>query len=398
MAFQGQSQSKADTDTEAGIGPMSFGAADLRLAGRHWALVLAVVGLFVLLTPTLWTRVERFDAGPDYRLPYALSRDYWLYSRRSAAIDPRTNVVVLGDSVVWGEYVRADGTWSHGLNREAGSPGRFVNGGVNGLFPMALEGLASRCLTVTPGQKVLLQCNLLWMTSPQVDLSADKEEHFNHPRLVPQFSPRLPAYRADTAERLDSWIQVHTPFLMWVDHLKIAYFDQKSLPAWTLADDGSEPPRYPNLARNPFSRITLTVPPEPDQDPQRGPDSPRHRPWSDGKTAGTTRFEWVPLDRSLQWAAFQRLVLSLKARGADVFVVVGPFNEHLLAEDNRPAHRTLRDGVDAWLTRMAVPHWVPEPLPSGLYADASHPLTAGYELLARRAYANESFRRWADGN
>ena len=50
-------------------------------------------------------------------------------------------VFVLGDSVVWGEYVLPDGTWSHFLDREAGVTNRFVNVGVNGLFPLALEGL-----------------------------------------------------------------------------------------------------------------------------------------------------------------------------------------------------------------------------------------------------------------
>jgi len=41
---------------------------------------------------------------------------------------------------------------------------------------------------------------------------------------------------------------------------------------------------------------------------------------------------------------------------------------------------------------------VPDILPSELYADASHPLTAGYELLAKRIYADESFRKWLAGS
>ena len=93
------------------------------------------------LTPRLWKTVERFDTGPDYRIPYDLSKDYWLYQRRLAdKIDPRS-IVMLGDSVVWGEYVLPDGTWSHFLNEQTGQTDKFVNGGVNGLFPLALEGL-----------------------------------------------------------------------------------------------------------------------------------------------------------------------------------------------------------------------------------------------------------------
>jgi len=37
-------------------------------------------------------------------------------------------------------------------------------------------------------------------------------------------------------------------------------------------------------------------------------------------------------------------------------------------------------------------------LPSALYADASHPLTTGYELLARSVYQADSFRTWIEKN
>jgi hypothetical protein len=33
-------------------------------------------------------------------------------------------------------------------------------------------------------------------------------------------------------------------------------------------------------------------------------------------------------------------------------------------------------------------------LPSALYADASHPLTDGYKLLAARIYADPNFKAW----
>jgi hypothetical protein len=102
------------------------------------------------------------------------------------------------------------------------------------------------------------------------------------------------------------------------------------------------------------------------------------------------------LDASLQWAAFRRLVELLQARGNEIFVVVGPFNEHMLAEDNLPACRQMRDGIATWLDQHQVPHLAPEPLPSLLYADASHPLTAGYELLAKRMAADDGFRKWLE--
>jgi hypothetical protein len=323
-----------------------FGANEVRLNGRQWLAVFVIVLLVMLLTLRLWERIERYDTGPDYRIPYELSNDYWLYGRRlRQAADP-DQVVVLGDSVVWGEYVLPDGTLSHFLNQESGAADRYINGGVNGFFPLAMEGLIAYYGQSLRHRKVILQCNVLWMTSPKADLSTEKEEPFNHARLVPQFSPRIPCYKADANERLGAIMERRVGFLAWVSHLQNAYFGQKSLPQWTLQDDGGTPPRYPNLWKDPLQQITLVVPSAPQDDPQRGPKSPRHKPWSENGE-GSTRFEWVGLDSSLQWQALQRTIGRLRARDNDVLVVVGPFNEHMMAEGNRLAYRKIRDGVTA---------------------------------------------------
>src|SRR5437870_8523082 len=113
---------------------------EMRLNARHWATVLVILTVITVLTPRLWKKLECFQTGPDYRIPYALSKDYWLYERRLQQL-ASTNIVMLGDSVVWGEYVLPDGTWSHFLNLENGAANRFVNAGVNGLCPLELEGL-----------------------------------------------------------------------------------------------------------------------------------------------------------------------------------------------------------------------------------------------------------------
>ena len=365
---------------------------EVRLNAWHWAMVSGIILFVVTLTPPLWKKLERFGTKPDFRIPYALSKDYWLYERRLQQLAP-TNVVVLGDSVVWGEYVLPNGTWSHFLNQETGATNLFVNAGVNGLFPLALEGLV-RCYGQSlHHRKVLLHCNVLWMTSPKADLSTDKEEQFNHAALVPQFFPRIPCYRADANGRLNAIVERNVPFFEWVSHLQNAYFGQKSIPKWTLEEESGDPPRYPNVYRNPFSQITLTVPVEPQDDPQRGPQNPRHKPWSTDAT-GTARFDWVALDKSLQWHAFQRVIETLRERDNDVFVVLGPFNEHIMAEENRSAYRRIHEDIVAWLSTNQIPHVVPEPLPSDLYADASHPLTQGYQLLADLLYSDAAFRKW----
>jgi hypothetical protein len=365
---------------------------EMRLNARQCALALGLILLAIFLTPWLWNHIERFETGPDYRIPYDLSKDYWLYQRRlEDKIGPRS-IVMLGDSVVWGEYVLPDGTWSHFLNEQSGQADKFVNGGVNGLFPLALEGLVDYYGRGLRNRKVLLHCNLLWLSSPKADLQIDKEESFNHSRLVPQFFPRIPCYRADANERLSAIVERQLHFTAWVDHLQDAYFGQKSILNWTLEDDGGDPAHYPNSYKDPLSQITFHVPSAPRDDPQRGPKSPRHKPWSEG--SGVTQFEWVDLNTSLQWGAFRRLIQTLHQRGDDVFVILGPFNEHMLAQESRAPYRKLRDGVTAWLQENKVPHLVPEELPSLLYADASHPLTDGYALLAKRTLASEDFQSW----
>ena len=370
-----------------------FGVNEIRLNARQWAAALLIIALVALLTPRLWERVERFDTGTDYRIPYSLSKDYWLFGRRLREVVGHGHVIVLGDSVVWGEYVAPDGTLSHFLNQEAGATNRFVNLGLNGLFPLAQEGLVEYYGKALRNQKVIVQCNVLWMTSPKADLSTDKENVFNHAQLVPQFSPKIPCYKADASERLSAVIGRESDFLQWAGHLQNAYFGQKSVLAWTLEDDGGSPPQYPNSYKNPLGQITMTVPAAPQDDPQRGTNSSRHKAWSSNGSK-PTHFEWVDLGSSLQWHAFQRTIDLLRKRGNDVLVVLGPFNEHLVAEDSRPEFHTIRDGIETWLNQNKIPVIKPETLPSELYADASHPLTQGYKMLAQRISSDDKFRAW----
>jgi hypothetical protein len=369
---------------------------EVRLNARNWVLAILCIAAILLLTPRIWKKLERFDTGPDYRIPYPLSRDYWLYQRRLDRV-PNDKIVLLGDSVIWGEYVLPDGTLSHFLNTQSISnpqnqtAERFVNGGVNGLFPLALEGLVNYYADNIDHRRVILHCNLLWMSSPKADLQVQKEEKFNHSRLVPQFSPRIPCYKANANERLSVVIERNLQFMSWVTHLQNAYFDDRSIPTWTLEEDSStDPPRYPNSYKNPLAQITMEVPSAPANDPMRGPASPRHKPWNkDG--ANRSQFEWVALDTSLQWAAFQRTLENLKSRHADVLVVLGPFNEHLIADESLPGYRKLRDGIVQYFAAHHIDFIAPATLPSDLYADASHPLTEGYRLLAGKLLEDPKF-------
>src|SRR5262249_53179789 len=77
----------------------------IRLNGRQWL----ALGLFALLlfvcAPLLWKNSEPFPLEPDYRIPHDLAGDYWLYKRHVELAAGHYDSVLLGDSVVWGEYV-----------------------------------------------------------------------------------------------------------------------------------------------------------------------------------------------------------------------------------------------------------------------------------------------------
>jgi len=365
--------------------------SEMRLNYRQWAIVVAIVALIMLATPRVWKHIERFDVGADYRIPYQLSNDYWLFDwllQKTAAAKP---IVVLGDSVVWGEYVKANGTLPHFLSEQAGHPDQFVNAGVNGLFPLALEGLVRNYSTSLHGRKVIVVCNLLWLSSPKADMQTKKSGSINHAMLIPQFFPRVPSYQPDANERISAVIERNVDFLGWVNHLQDAYFHQQGILQWTLDEDPNRPGDYPNSCKDPLAQISMTVPSGESDDSGRGEGSPRHKPWT-ANDAHKTAFEWVSLASSLQWAAFQRTVALLRDRGNDVLVILAPFNEHMMAGRSAAEYAAIHNGVVKWLSETGVPFVAPDELPSDLYADASHPLTAGYALLAKSISRADAFR------
>jgi hypothetical protein len=340
-----------------------------RLSGRQW-MGIAVFGiaLYVLL-PVAWQRIEKLEPAADYRIPYELSNDYWLYGRVAAQAAATHDTVIIGDSVVWGQYVRPAETLSHYLNALEGRD-RYANLGLDGSHPAALAGLIENYAGAVSGKRVILHCNPLWMSSPKHDLRETEEFKFNHSTLVPQFSPWIPCYREETSRRIAKVVERNVAFNGWTTHLQAAYYGNAGIPSWTL--------EHPY--ENPFKPITAKLPPPGDE--------LRHEPisWS---ARGITKqnMPWVDLGSSLQWSSFQRSVEVLQKRGNTVLVVVGPFNEHLLTEASRVKYSELKQAIEAWLRERKIPYVAPAPLPSEQYGDASHPLSAGYALLAKELVA-----------
>lgn len=353
----------------------SRAAAEMRLSPRQCGVALVITAVLFYVIPHAWERIEPLQIGAGYRIPYRLGNDYWQYERTCRAAAGGDQTVLVGDSVIWGHYVPTNGTLSHYLNEQSGDE-RFVNLGVDGVHPAALAGLVEYYGRAIRGRRVILNCNLLWTSSPRHDLTTEKEATFNHPALVPQFSPWISCYRASLSQRVGAAVGRHLPMLGWADHLRIAFFDSEDLVTWSLD----------RPYQNPLGALTAALP-SPDEPPSPPPDA---RPWS---AKGITPFtpDWVHLDESLQWRFFQRTVQLLQGRGNRVFVLVGPFNEHMLTEAGLKGYARQKDQVAEWLTKEGIPHYVPPPLASELYADASHPTAAGYAELARSLAEQPAF-------
>lgn len=342
----------------------------IRLNGRQWIGLGIFTVLIVVLAPLLGRHAEKFALEPDYRIPHDLSNDYWLYECFAGLAANHYDTLLIGDSVIWGEYVNRQQTLSHYLNEEAGSE-RFANLGLDGAHPLALGGLIEFYAEQITGKNVLLQCNPLWMSSPRSDLRDERANDFNHPRLVPQFAPSIPAYKAEISPRLGVLVERCLHFNGWTTHVQQAYYDRTDIPGWTLEHPYD----------NPFKPIARGLPPS--------ENTLRHapRPWY---KSGITKqdYPWVDLDTSLQWHAFRQVVELLRQRGNRVFVLVGPFNEHLLNSDSRQRYQKVKATIAAWLEAKQVPHAVPPALPTELYGDASHPLAEGYQQLAQQLVRN----------
>jgi hypothetical protein len=350
-----------------------FSSNNIRLSWREWVIAAIICLALFRFGPSLWGRIEKFAPGVDYRLPYTLGNDYWLYSRYCRWACSKYDTVVVGDSVIWGHYVSRDNTLSHYLNQYAAQD-CVANLGVDGFHPAALRGLLTYYGKGISGKKVIIQFNPLWMSSPKHDLQTEKEFHFNHPKLVPQFFPRIPCYKDSFSKRFSAVIERYVPFFSFTSHLRIVYFENMALSNWTL--------EHPY--RNPLDAIKFEL-------PASGNNLQENVSWTE-KGIAQEDFQWVMPAQSLQWRFFRQTIDLLKSRKNTVFVVVGPFNEHMLKPDSYKTYQKIKSEIEIWLRHNNIAYCVPDVLPSELYRDASHPLGQGYAMLAKQLFENQSFQ------
>lgn len=351
-----------------------YGSNSIRLSGSEWIAVAILCPILIFLAPVLWGHVEEIEPDPNYRVPYELGGDYWLYHRHCQRSCSEVESLAVGDSVIWGHYVSKDETLTAYLNKNIGR-NEFANLGVDGFHPAALLGLLKYYGRAITGKNVIIQLNPLWLSSKKHDLQTEKEHRFNHPKLVPQFKPKIPCYKESFSKRLSIVIERHISFLSWTSHLRMVYYDNLDMPSWTIE----------NPYKCPFKAVLAGLPTADNLD------LVENISWTE---KGVTKqdFEWVELETSLQWSLFRQSVELLRERNNNVFVLVGPFNEHMLKAKSFDTYQAMKSEFENWLRQNNIAYYIPPPLPSELYRDASHPIAEGYALLAKQLNENPSFK------
>ncbi|MBN1672709.1 MAG: hypothetical protein JXR37_16825 [Kiritimatiellae bacterium] len=355
-----------------------FSSNAVRLSCKEWLVALLLLVLLLAAIPRMWARWEAFAPDVSFRMPYELSEDYWLYARWTRQAARRYPVLMLGDSVVWGEYVAATNTLPRCFSRCARRDA-FVNIGVNGLHPAAANGLVTHYARAVRNKAVIINFNPLWLHARNVDLTGEAEFRFQHPGLVPQFRPRIPCYKATWRERADRVAARRLSLLGFLNHVKVLYQDNLDLKAWIA----EHPLKNPYAARDALARH---------MEENARPHS-RPVPWTKRRMK-VQNYPWVPLADSFQWQSFRATLATLRARRNRVFVLLGPFNPYMMEEESRTKYHALRAEIEAWLHEAGIACFRVPDLPSDVFTDASHTTAEGYAQIADALFAHEPFRQW----
>ena len=353
-----------------------FSSNSIRLSWKNWLVVVAILIVVTYALPIVWGGIERFDPSNDYRLPYILSNDYWMFTRWSKYATSKYPALIIGDSVVWGQYVSMEQTLSYYLNERTGED-LFANMGVDGTHPAAILGLIEHYGKAISNKAVILHLNPLWMSSEKHDLSGKDEVRFNHPRLVPQLMRKPACYRPSLSQRISVLAERNISFFSWMSHVKSNYFENLDLQNWTME----------NPYVNPLKAVTLEIP-----DPENRPKS-RPVAWFE-RDMEIQDFPWLQAEESFQWRSFRKALKILRARKNRIFVTLGPFNPYILTEESLSRYNDMKEEMEKWLEREGIAYRSLSDLPSEYYADASHPLKEGYAMIAEELFEANSFQRW----
>lgn len=353
-----------------------FSSNSIRLSTKNWLIVLTIIILSFVFIPVIWQKLEKFNPVHEYRIPYEFSNDYWIFSRWSKYASSKYPILIIGDSVIWGQYVSMHETLSFYLN-DLERNNLFANLGVDGIHPVAMFGLLKYYGKDISNKGVILHLNPLWLTSKKHDLSDIEEFRFNHPRLVPQFYPKIKSYKAKFQQKISILTERYIPLFCWINHLRLNYYENMDIKNWSM--------QYPY--ENPLSVITFQTT-LPENRPHSQPVS-----WLE-RGIGKQDFPWINLNDSFQWNSFKKTIKLLKRRKNNVFVIIGPFNPYVLTDESYNRYNTIKKEMVKWFDNEGMRYLLLSDLPPQLYADASHPLKDGYKEMAKELYNSNAFRDW----
>jgi len=350
----------------------------VRLSLGEWAVTIILLALVLLIIfPQAWQRLERFEPGANFRLAYRYRDDYWLFAGWARIASKGYPIIFLGDSVIWGIYVDNDNTLPVQLNNLFGK-NKVANLAIDGLHCVALENLLKYYGSTISHKKVLLHFNPLWLNSRRFDLSGEKEFPIHQPRLLPQWLPRIKSYRQTLEVKAGIIQERYLPYVSLVNHLRLCHLDNKNFVQWVVD----------NPYKNPLRQISLRI------NAASKKNSSEVKDWQARKLS-IQNWRWVPLTNSFQWKYFVKSIKLLQKRGNEVFVMVGPINPHMMTPESLRRYRTLQSDIVAWLEQNHIDYFIVPDMPSRLYTDASHPLKAGYNLIAQRMFTDEKFLKWS---
>ena len=343
----------------------------MRLSPRELAVV-GVLGLVLLaILPRIPFRPKAADVPADYRIPFALSNRYEIYQRFTTLASSQYSVLLLGDSVMWGQCAHQNQTLSHHLNALAGEK-RFVNGGLDGMHPVALAELIEHHAPGIQNKTVLLHFDPLWLMSADAWPMSEEKILANRPGLLPRLAASFSgSVRKQVAAAVrKAWAK--TPLRDWGEALADAQID---FLAWSL-DHPYE---------NPMKAISSALPPSEDR-------PGIHFDVWNARSTPVEDTPWLPLRDSPQWAAFERLIDLLQVRENRVLVLVGPMNVHMMSPAVRSGYDEILKQVESRLRGADVPYVIVPLLRSEHFGDICHPLGAGYEDLARELLRTQGTR------
>ncbi|HPS57446.1 MAG TPA: hypothetical protein PK514_05010 [Spirochaetota bacterium] len=329
--------------------------------------VLAVIILASML-PRIIPCVDTSQFTGNYRIPYSLGEDYFFYEKYVETVAASCRIAFIGDSVIWGHYTDSSSSLTAYLNAASGTQ-RFANIGIDGIHPAALNGLINNYCTSLKNGRVIIGINLLWMSSPKHDLSGETNSSINHRALLTQFPGKIPAYSPAAEERLTLLARRDIPLFTWLEHMRSSEFAERNVYRWTMANPYANPEGYF------VHKDEVFTPPDPVR-----PDRMTGRD-----------MEWVLPEKSLQWRYMLDSIRRLKEQGNSVIAVITPFNTFMLTEKSRLERDMIISAMQNELASDGITAFAPVLDKAEYYADLSHPVAAGYGIIASQLMSNDEF-------